>query len=812
MKNLTVSKLVRLLKPLGVPLCAGKASRWKGRKEIDYFISDKVVDFDSPEQILYHLSDHIPISIGWKHACNQVAKGVLTKTCDFTKPHGIEIQQWRQVLNDTWNQSAEVAAFKGVRSQKWQGELSTSLAAGAEFIHSYWTDFWQERENAVQDSDITQVLRLDTPVAPWCLPEVLPTTEVFVRTCRKQKGAAGPDGWHGAEICHAPTDAIDTFRTLVGHWELLGCTPAQMKQARLVTLGKPGKARAGVLDVKDARPLSIYNVWWRLYQSARVADPNFQAWVTNSFPSNICGRSGFAVPRIIADLLGEFQEKGYVMSLGWSKCFDTMSCKPSCNLMTDWGLQECWANVCETVWMNQERWVQWNGTTHDRPLRTSRRIPQGDPLGPIICILWTACGHQAVRRQVSFAASRQCHTALYMDDRSVVAADPMHLLEHFHAWQTWSNEVGRVENSAKTQIAVARSRLWLPQQLQQYLKPTVRLLGAFTAMQPRQCCPDELLRLQSAKKVLNLLASVKLPLREHHSAAAMFATPKANWGWISRRPTKKDMNTYWSVIRAGDRRCTMASRFIRGLLLGANSALSIQTLKMLLGAIIGNPDRSSSRWSIARGHPVTALRAALIDIGFTEQEPWKWIRFCEEELDLFSPVVNKNEVFHHLRQAWRAQQFREFLRDGRHEAMEFRGHDSLWNEFQSLGHENNRDWAFSSWHARTIALGAVVSPAWLYNAHGACDEVCPWCHAHASTATWYHMCWECDQRPSDLTCPDSLFLKRFGWKTKRSGHDISCDNLTKVRAWLLRYPSTAAADGDPGSPAADAVAGAAAAA
>ena len=92
---------------------------------------------------------------------------------------------------------------------------------------------------------------------------------------------------------------------------------------------------------------------------------------------------------------------------------------------------------------------------------------------------------------------------------------------------------------------------------------------------------------------------------------------------------------------------------------------------------------------------------------------------------------------------------------------------------------------FSSGHTRTIALGAVVSPAWLYNAHGHCDEVCPWCNEPANIATWDNQR-PCNiMRPCDLTPSSCGVLAGSGWKTKRNVGDSNSDMVTEVRAHRL---------------------------
>ena len=127
---------------------------------------------------------------------------------------------------------------------------------------------------------------------------------------------------------------------------------------------------------------------------------------------------------------------------------------------------------------------------------------------------------------------------------------------------------------------------------------------------------------------------------------------------------------------------------------------------------------SNSGWEAkCVGKDKTSGATEMPKLGFVETaDPWAWTHYCVDPLTIANPAVRdtKDKLYHHLRQAWRAEQFHQFLQSGRHEAQEFRQHPDLWQNFAKLMHENNRAWAFSGPEARAVALGSLVTPAWLH--------------------------------------------------------------------------------------------------
>ena len=109
--------------------------------------------------------------------------------------------------------------------------------------------------------------------------------------------------------------------------------------------------------------------------------------VQTKIPSNICARKGHSVQQVACHIMEQYCELGFMLSLDWSKCFDTLAIG-TVTLMKEFGIDNSWCQLCHNMWSRQERFVSWNGSVHSCPLRTCQAIPQGDPWGPFVMMLW----------------------------------------------------------------------------------------------------------------------------------------------------------------------------------------------------------------------------------------------------------------------------------------------------------------------------------------------------------------------------------------------------------------------------------------
>ena len=152
---------------------------------------------------------------------------------------------------------------------------------------------------------------------------------------------------------------------------------------------------------------------------------------------------------------------------------------------------------------------------------------------------------------------------LYVDDRSITASDPLAQVARKRNWFAWSSAVGLRENESKVAViatTVARRRRAEDSGLAEWIKDSMRVLGAYTASRARQLTEDEAKRVDKGLRTLRLLAAVGLPFQAFHRAVACYAMPAVAYGWLARAPTLQQAWSLFSQVRRGDRVCKSFAR------------------------------------------------------------------------------------------------------------------------------------------------------------------------------------------------------------------------------------------------------------
>ena len=268
-------------------------------------------------------------------------------------------------------------------------------------------------------------------------------------------------------------------------------------------------------------------------------------------------------------------------------------------------------------------------------------FPKGDPFGPLAAMLWATCGLSEVESRVP--ADLPANTTLYVADRSITASDPLALVARKRNWFAWSHAVGLRENEGKVAVVTttaARRRRAEDSGLAEWIKDSMRVLGAYTASPARQLTQDEAKRVDKGLRTLRLLAAVGLPFQAFHSAVACYAMPAVAYGWLARAPTLQQAWSLFSQVRRGDRVCKTANRFIRACLLGGNSDshLEILAAKHLLKAVTARDSRTIEKCA-GVGHPVYVLRGVLMRMKWHSPRPWLFRHPAGYCLDLRRPVT-----------------------------------------------------------------------------------------------------------------------------------------------------------------------------
>ena len=192
---------------------------------------------------------------------------------------------------------------------------------------------------------------------------------------------------------------LDAFRRVALRWHDASHVSKALHRIRVVSLPKPGNAVGGKLKVADIRPISVLNTFWRLWITAWTKSEGMKRWAEWHLPPEVRAMADQAVHAVASSILEEFHTHGLVLSLDWSKCYDTLSPVATTRIMQDFALPNRFADICCELWTHQVRWISWSGTCCEQPLHTEVRVPQGDPLGPLVTgHLWFQLGQATTSR------------------------------------------------------------------------------------------------------------------------------------------------------------------------------------------------------------------------------------------------------------------------------------------------------------------------------------------------------------------------------------------------------------------------------
>ena len=119
--------------------------------------------------------------------------------------------------------------------------------------------------------------------------------------------------------------------------------------------------------------------------------------------------------------------------------------------------------------------------------------------------------------------------------------------------------------------------------------------------------------------------------------------------------------------------------------------------------------------------------------------------------------ININLQKHSLRNGWKIFCWNKFLASGLHEAVDLQNVPVNrvlacdWKRIRLVMHKAS---------ARSVVLGATVSPAWFHDRDVDGNSACLWC---SSLGTWDHLCWCCAASPLERpVCPRDALLRLFG--------------------------------------------------
>ena len=686
------------------------------------------------------------------------------------------LDTWRQNMQSVKHLSAWIRSKDDstVCNVVMDDQIAETVVEGASMIHKYWTQFWarldHDRNSVEQRCEALLAGFPHYDQFPWTAP----TGTQLLAAAQGAKGVGSTDGWSADEFKYLPLTAFDRVSEFFQKAVALEELPCQFKQARMVCLPKSSKIKQFQVHPKDCRPITIMSSWWRLWVSTICKSQDMKAWLQRTLDPAVAGLETGDIYNCLIKIFDEFDERGYILGLDYEKAYDCLDPAVTRHLLVRYGWPPSLASSLCSVWAGQRRFVSWGHHVHPDPLLASAQ-PQGDPLGCVIMSLWVLAGVRSVRTEGSWMST-------YLDDRCVAAASHSLLFEMFESWVAWSRQVGLLESVSKT-VAVGRRAAEKRKLLRVFpadaVGSWVRVLGACSFNGVRGLSEVETARIDSACRVASLLQAVRFPLPSLLTFARLFAVSRANFGWVCRSPTwavsKRLFSACWG------RSARFSCPWVRCLLLGGNCHLDVTWCTRLVGSLLGGS--YVPRWSLRPGTVAFCLHRWLLDRGWSLLRPWVWSHaFGQVTLDLSPPRPSPSLIpgltsisQHNVRQGWRAWCFLKWANSGRHEIRDL-SFDS--NTFCQLDFTSIRQWALHAAPAATVALGATFSPALWENRRPEISG-CPWCKHELGH--WRHICWECEQRPSNLPMPHA-WLARFGWSFIGDDPEV----VQAVRCWMVQ--------------------------
>ncbi len=345
-----------------------------------------------------------------------------------------------------------------VKIQKGSGHTTTkheTLVA----LKEHWMNLlaevaWSQEEREAETNSLTEFYRKHFPAN---LVVSRPVSGRLAEALRSVKGCPGIDGWSTSEISllsHNQYLLSLAWREM-GNWEAASLAPSSLGDVLLHFIPKPGRiGKNGHCTTKDLRPLSIFSVFWRSWSATWAKDSCISTLVDRCLPQGLThAYKGGCGPETLASIIGhEVSRLGFGATLDFSFCFDTIDLqllKDSLGASLPHGLRR-WSNLLVGHWMTLRRWVSNCGSVLESPICLPCGIPQGDAASPLLLALYLWEGFCKVDAYLQ-ASGAEFFQAVYMDDRTVVAARPDAVEGAVGVWADFAAQRKLIENHQKAQ-------------------------------------------------------------------------------------------------------------------------------------------------------------------------------------------------------------------------------------------------------------------------------------------------------------------------------------------------------------------------
>ena len=505
--------------------------RAKHRKTIGRLCSLRQLIKKHGISMIDHLEEMIRLKkkVGWGLTAEMGANQAIQWISDTMQRKEREIhrmeQEKRKARLDRWKQNMK--ELKEI--SKWvknRSKVSTRLISGAQTrdevcakIRQFWLDEWKSLDTEEPDQarqDVQEALIL--PMNKWMEDKVVPVwtdedrRDGTRKAFKNARGAAGPDGYHGDEVSVLPEPLQEIFHDITGKWLEQRVAPEDLRHMIQASLQKPGKPAV----VENVRPLAIFSVFWRLFESGLLRTEAFNKWRQTVGIPEVAWKE--AAEEVAAGVGNCYALQKFLAALDFSKAYDFMAPAKSQELMEAAKLPPNIAQLFGTHWSNQVRHVTFDGHMARETSSTDTAHPQGGPWGPVVIQLWMIAGSIWAKEQMrskirievtepskEIGSKRALHgddettgqrakkprnegremhqdradsrvarssgskrkideqaekitkrqkskTKVYMDDRSIIASEAKAMLMGVQLWEEWSDKVQLKENASKKQL------------------------------------------------------------------------------------------------------------------------------------------------------------------------------------------------------------------------------------------------------------------------------------------------------------------------------------------------------------------------
>ena len=575
-----------------------------------------------------------PADIPWEWDWQQQA-AIVQEALDqaHRDEHRDRIAAWKQRMArggpraHSWvKSSAEITP----QSLHLEGPPSSSPAEALGMIDRHWRGVWDRRrpldQDIVDEWLLTGAQQRGRPLG-WT---PLTAQELHRNIVQSNASSAGPSGWDVAELKAVPLQAWRDFVVLVNAWFQAGIFPQQWQHMSMVIIPKPGKQPRvdGAMAVDNLRPISVGCTIWRLVASSICKRDDTRDWVQHwtlpCFHGAVQQRDALTGLAALDQQVNAHRHALAAMDL--SKAFDFISPQAVISILQRLGLPAQVACALKFIWGSQRRWLRWQQWTSPAPATVGSSVPQGDAFSPRSMLALMLAPALAVA-----AAHVSVQQTLFLDDRVLTSSTGPALLDAVCEWEGWSEKLGLSENRRKLAVlprTAAQERDIIARGWRAAISENVRVLGVdFCRRRASRLRPTCFSRLEVAISRAQIIASLPVSCLARTRLYRILVVPKAVWGWIFKKPTKRDLARLQRPLRrlAGHQSLGSADlfRLLEGHSMDASFGADYFACNhfhraMALGCFFEWPQ------CIGSGTWLSRVRKTLKDTGWSETAPFSW--------------------------------------------------------------------------------------------------------------------------------------------------------------------------------------------